>query len=646
MKMNYKLLRSGVFRIKRILLDSGFSPETAYLAFIYIIAEYYLCQQNLPYTPEQLVPEFVRPAFPENLYQQIRKILTEILPDKTYPVQAVSWMHQYYHADEKDRIFSDKNHKQIAESEIPVSTQFFPPEWLSEYMLSQTLGRIPEDLTAVRILDPCAGTGHILLTAFELLMQKYQTLEKSPEKAVRLILQNHLYGLELDPCARRIAEFVLLVKALQYDADFLTSGIRPQLYDFPPDEPEGSLAYASANPETDKILKQKFQIVVTNPPYMGNAGMPESLLHFVRTEYPDSFRDLYACFIERCSAFTEENGFCALLTVQNWMFLPAFSQLRKKILESHKILHLLHLGACAFDTADVGTIVQSVCFIMQKQKPLHSTGIYYDLCEFPDTEQKRSAFLHHQAKYYEISQDLFFHIPDSPLVYWASEQILKLFEMPKLESFAEPKQGLTTSDNPRFVRLWHEVEFENICFDAGNAQQAQESHKKWFPYHKGGGYRKWYGNHLHVLNYQENGRELLAFHEKLNQHHAGGRIKNKEYYFRPSLTWTFISKMPSFRKNPAGFLFDVAGSCLFVDSDREQNALLAFLCSNTARYLLYLLNPTMNLQPRNLKHLPYLHIDSDRIQELVQENIELSRQDWDSSELSWNFKKHPLLKNL
>jgi len=629
-----------------MLQEADLLPETAYQAFICLVTEYYLHQQKIPCSAEQLVPEWKCPAIPEKLSQQIKNILTEILPEQNYPVQAVSWMHQYYHADEKNKIFCDKNHKQIAESEIPVSTQFFTPEWLSEYMLMQTLGRTQKNLSSVRILDPCAGTGHILLTAFDLLMQIYQKAGISVQDSVKIILQTHLYGLELDAHAKRIAEFSLLVKALQYDSDFLKSGIRPNLFDFPPEEPEGSLLFISSNPETDQILKQKFPIVVTNPPYMGSAGMPETLLRFVRAEYPDSFRDLYACFIERCSAFTEDDGFCALLTVQNWLFLPAFSALRKKILESHKILHLLHLGACAFDTADVGTIVQSVCFVMQKQKPEHSAGLYYDLCEFPDTDQKCSAFLNHQAKCYETEQDLFFHIPDSPLIYWASEQILKLFELPELGNSAEPKQGLTTSDNPRFVRLWHEVEFDTICFDAENTQQAQESHKKWFPYHKGGGYRKWYGNHTHVLNYQDNGRELLAFHEKLNQHHAGGRIKNKEYYFRPALTWSFIAKMPSFRKNPSGFLFDVAGSCLFADSDQEQNALLAFLCSNTAAYLLYLLNPTMNLQARDLKHLPYLKTDSDRIQELVKENIELCRQDWDDSELSWNFKKHPLLKNL
>ncbi len=643
MNINAKALRSAVLRIKHLFAEYEIDSENAYPAFIYTVAECYLHQLAFSCQPEQLMPEFFRPVLPEKLYQELKKILKKAFSDSSCPVQSIGWLHQYYHADIKNKIFSDKNHKQIAETEISVSTQFFTPEWLSEYMLTQTLGRIRKDFTSVRILDPCAGTGHILLTAFDMLMQIYQNLHYSPEYAVRMILKQNLYGLELDPHARRIAEFSLLVKALQYDADFLNSAIRPHVYNFPVQEIQGSLLAASACPETDKILKQKFQIVVTNPPYMGSAGMPDKLSAFVKANYPDSFRDLYACFIERCSALTEENGFCALLTGHNWMFLPAYARLRKKILNSHKILHLLHLGACAFDTADVGTIVQSVCFIMQKQKPVHSTGIYYNLCRFSDTEKKRSAFLNAQAEYYEINQDLFSHIPDSPLIYWASEQIRNLFVMPKLESFAEPKQGITTSDNSRFIRLWHEVEFETICFDAENSQEAVESHKKWFPYHKGGGYRKWYGNHLHVLNYQNNGQELLAFHEKLNQHHAGGRLKNKEYYFRPSLTWTFIAKMPSFRKNPAGFLFDVAGSCLFAESERQQNALLAFLCSNTAEYLLYLLNPTMNIQARDLRYLPYLQTDSDRIQELVKENIALCREDWDSSETSWNFKKHPLL---
>ena len=202
---------------------------------------------------------------------------------------------------------------------------------------------------------------------------------------------------------------------------------------------------------------------------------------------------------------------------------------------------------------------------------------------------------------------------------------------------------MTTSDNQRFIRLWHEVSYTNICFHARNHEQARNSRKKWFPYHKGGGFRKWYGNHSEIINYEDNGRELTAFHEELNQKHPGGRLKNKKYYFRESITWTFIALKPGFRYNPEGFLFDVAGSSLFTDSEKERTYLLAFLCSAAAKYLLYILNPTMNIQTRDIRLLPYIRSDSDRIPELVRDNIALSQKDWDSFEASWNFKRHPLI---
>ena len=661
MSMNTKPLRNASAHIKKLLLKEEIPQESAWQSFIYLTADFCLKQHHLPYRPEQLIPAWHFPDDVRFLRPELEQILHECLSENACPVQIIGWMHQYYQTDEKDKIFADKKHAKFAENEIPAVTQFFTPEWITACLLENTLGRMfpaewpylldnnPEEEDSVsteiiRLLDPCAGTGHILLTAFDMFLKLYQNQGIPAEIAVRKILQKNLFGLELDIHACRIAEFSLLLKALIHDPDFLKTGIRPDVQYFPDDEPEGSLLQSSARKETDRLLHQKYQIVITNPPYMGSSGMPDRLLRFVKAEYPDSWRDLYACFIERCSALTEDNGFCAMLTIQNWLFLPAFTSLREKILHGHVIRIMLHLGMYAFDTADVGTIVQSVCWVMQKHPPSSSdTGMYYYLCDDTDTERKKDTYLQRKAPCYVIAQEQFFRIPDSPVIYWASEAVLQLFHESQLGDSAEPKQGLTTSDNSRFVRFWHEVSYENICFDAETHEQAEQSAKKWFPYHKGGGYRKWYGNHTHVLNYAHGGAELTAFHEKLNLQHAGGRLKNKQYYFRPAITWTFIAKSPSFRKNPAGFLFDVAGSCLFADSEREQNALLAFLCSKPAEYLLYLRNPTMNIQARDLKYLPYLKTDSDRIQELVEENIQLCREDWNSFETSWDFEQHPLI---
>ena len=201
---------------------------------------------------------------------------------------------------------------------------------------------------------------------------------------------------------------------------------------------------------------------------------------------------------------------------------------------------------------------------------------------------------------------------------------------------------MTTSDNNRFTRKWYEVSDNRIFYHARNAEEAFQSHKKWFPYNKGGGYRKWYGNHEFIVNYEDDGRELRAFHEELNKTSAGGRIKNKEYYFKEAIAWTFISIIPGFRYSPEGFIFDVAGSSLFVDREHLEYV-MALLCSCVARYLLNVLNPTMNLQANDIKSLPYIEKETDDIKSLVSENISIAQKDWDSFETSWDFEQHPLI---
>jgi len=663
--MNKTALRQFAVRKRQLLEDSavssGMTPEqaqeAAYFCFMYRAAESCLTANGISHTPTEIIPAFqIHPCL-EQAAADIQ-FSDLIAPSEWKQISLLGWLHQYYQFQMKNTVFAGKKHKQIAEKDIPAATQFFTPEWLVKYMIQNTLGRLchaPETEQAyflgddagkksnpeqIKILDPCMGTGHILVYAFDMLMQMYLNAGTPPESAVRQILKHHLYGLELDRYACETARFILITKALLYDKTFLKSGIRPN-FAFFQGEPAGSLLTESENPVICQMLKAQYDIVVTNPPYMGSSGMPEPLSEFVRMQYPDSYQNLYACFMERCSAFAKPGGYLAMLNMHGWMFLPSFEALRKKMLKSHVICSLLHLGAYAFDTSDVGTIVQSACFVMKKQPPAREEGIYLNLCDYRDTEQKHQIFLHHQAETYRIAQEQFFRIPGSPLIYQASEQIFRLFQMPKLGETAEARQGLTTSDNRRFIRLWHEVDYTNICFHARNHEQAMQSHKKWFPYHKGGGYRKWYGNHSEVINYEDNGRELNAFHEKLNRKHPGGRLKNKKYYFRESITWTFIALTPGFRYNPEGFLFDVAGSSLFTEDDREY--LLAFLCSSVARYLLYLLNPTMNIQTRDIKLLPYLRSDSEHIDGLAEENIRLCQEDWDSFETSWNFKRHPLI---
>ena len=421
-------------------VSSGMNPaqaqETAYSCFMYCTAKCCLEANGLSYDPSDIVPSFrlheCLKSSAETVINSVREFISET--EWNNHVQLIGWAHQYYHTEQKDMIFADKNHMQIAEQDIPTATQFFTPKWLVKYMIQNTIGRlcpIPEteykyylasatpnaklSPEQIRILDPCMGTGHILIYAFDMLMQIYLEAGYSSETAVRLILSRNLYGLELDRHACETACFALLVKALAYDENFLQSGVRPNFFFFQ-NEIAGSLLSESQNPEIDRILHQQYDIVVTNPPYMGNSSMPKSLSDFVRKAYPDSCQDLYTCFLERCSALTRDGGYLSMLTMHGWLFLTSFAALRQKILSTHHIISLLHLGAYAFDTSDVGSIVQSACFIMQKQADEQQEGLYFNLCTFRDTEQKRKAFLNPETKPHRIAQEQFSRIPGSPLV--------------------------------------------------------------------------------------------------------------------------------------------------------------------------------------------------------------------------------------
>lgn len=693
--MNKSVLKNFAIRTRQYLLETAVSygmdemqaQETAYLCFMQSVMQCYLEENSLPVSVSQILPDWKIPEYFVDIQVKIINLLKQEMmhDDWLSHVQIIGWMHQYYHTEMKDAVFLRKKRtSRISEQEIAVTTQFFTPKWLSKYLVENSLGRLWNDshenqkltglhyvlaepeqsdvvqkkLNSVRkqyqnispeeitFFDPCMGTGHILIQAFEIFMQMYQNSGYDNQTAVKFILQKNLWGLELEQHACDVAKFIVLMKALTYDRQFLDNKIQPNFACFRnAGVPElyGSLCKKTGVTDIDRILLQNYDVVVTNPPYMGRSGMPERLSEFVRQNFPASKHDLYACFIERCSKFTRTGGYCAMLTMHGWMFLSSFTNLREKLFQEHIIINLLHLGAYGFELADVGTIVQTAGFVMQKIPLPAYTGNYFNLCMIHDAEEKHKAFLKQQGERYAVTQKNFSQIPGCPAVYWASEQIFKLFHAKKLGDFAEPKQGITTSNNHRFVRQWHEVNYHKICFHAKNHEQAMQSHLKWFPYQKGGGYRKWYGNHIYVINYEHNGQELLAFHEELNKFHAGGRLKNKEYYFKKSITWTFIATTSGFRIGEEGFLFDVAGSSLFTQTDRQRHAMLGFLCSRIAEYLLYLLNPTMNIQAHDVKALPYLEHDSDRIQELVQENIAICKQDWDSFETSWDFKRHPLI---
>ncbi len=651
-------------------------------------------------------PEYAALLLPETLLgaDGIPGRMAAEIPEEDWRdgVQIIGWLYQYYNSPVKDETFALlKKNVKISRERIPAATQLFTPDWIVQYMVENSLGRLwhehhpgsdtaawqyylaralqpeaaplrPED---IRVLDPCMGCGHILVYAFDVLLQLYRSCGWPERDAALSILRNNLFGLDIDGRVCRLAQFALMMKARRYVPDLFESGIQPHLAHFGglPGEgiPEGSGGFAAQFAAADtcgsllepalpaslrempadgsplgrmvriaRMLGQRYDVVVTNPPYMGGSGMNAALAAFVREHYPDSKSDLFAVFMERCAALTKENGYCAMITQHAWMFLSSYERLREKLLSQQTLTSLLHLGMNAFDTGEVGTIVQVCAFVLRNA---HYPGYRSTFLRLTHTADKAAHFRDADVRFVRNVSGLR-AIPGMPLAYWASEQALALFRERRVQDYATAVQGMTTSDNRRFLRLWFEADRARICWNAADRDAARRSGKKWFPYNKGGGCRKWYGNHEYIINYENDGAEIRAFHEQLNKTSSGGRIKNTEYYFRRCITWSFIALTPTFRQCGDGFLFDVAGSSVFCD-DAIRRYLLAFLCSNTAAFFMDLLNPTMNIQAKDVKALP-LRIDparKSRIEALVEENIALSREDWDAFETSWDFRGHPLI---
>ena len=386
------------------------------------------------------------------------------------------------------------------------------------------------------------------------------------------------------------------------------------------------------------ILSNKYDIVITNPPYMGGRGMNKKLYSYLKTNYPDSKKDLFAVFIEKCFELSAKNGFISMITMQSWMFLSSFEDLRRKILEK-TIINLVQIGFNSFPELNSKFALAST-FVFRNTNLKNFIGTYLDLNnKYPHAFNKKTAFfteLENCEMYYTKITD-FSKIPGSPIAYWVSDNLLNTFrDNKKLSLIAEPKVGLQTGDNKRFLRLWFEVNINNCTFQSKNTEVVNKSDLKWYPYNKGGNFRRWYGNQESVIYWENDGKELKNFKPSV--------IRNPTYYFREGITYTLISTRFSARYIPEGFIFDVAGSTIFVD-DPILYYLLALLSSKITTKYLDILNPTLNFQVGDLKNIPVIFSDKDKlkIDSIVKENIMDSKNDWDSFETSWDFKASPLL---
>lgn len=710
-------------------------------------------------------------------------------------VEIIGWLYQYYNTELKDDTFAKlKKNIKITKERIPAATQLFTPDWIVRYMVENSVGRLwiehlravdpsvdekntaeefgwkyylpeaeqeesvnqqlatiradyknmtPEDITCI---DPCMGSGHILVAMFDVLMDIYKSAGYAEREASLLIVQKNIHGLDIDKRAYQLAYFAVMMKGRQYNRRFLRNddtGIRPNLFvvdesndvilehlqyfgvhmesvqrekvfqelikmlDNLKDAKEyGSIIdvkryswdslhsfindYSVDNQLTifnvgieltqrkvcnlikqAKIMSQKYDAVITNPPYMGLSGGNSILVNYVKEAYPISKSDMFAVFIEKCTKMIKKNGYTGMITQPSFLFLSSFEKLRSLILDNYTINSMLHMGRGIF-----GIDFGSVAFVISGNHLEKYNGIYFKLYErtfqYIDSDDIRNLFLsancNHEYEYnfslyksdeefelsgeqsnksvklyYLMEQSAFYKIPGTPFAYWSPNKIIEAFENAKsLGDLTIVRNGMKTGDNARFLRYWWEVSVEDEMFNAHNVQEAEDSHKKWFPYNKGGETRKWYGNNDFVINWENKGQIVIgnAKYEKRNVQDYPDSMK-----FSSSSTWSLVSAgRPTFRYKECN-LSDIAGMSFYNGKDKTKYY-LGFCNTPIASFILQMLAPTINYQAGDIARLPMYYSEEygKYIDLLVNECIEIAKYDWNSFETSWDYEGNSLCK--
>ena len=680
--------------------------------------------------------------FPNNILKAdsiLGRMVTDIPEeDWTDQVQIIGWLYQYYNSELKDDTFALlKKNVKITKERIPSATQLFTPDWIVRYMVENSLGRLwieghPDDELKsgwkyyldeaeqepevqaqldkihaeyatlkpqdIKVIDPCMGSGHILVYAFDVLIQIYRKYGVSERDAAQSILQNNLYGLDIDDRAAQLAYFAVMMKARQYDRRIFSRGIQPHVYaivesngldnatidyftnndpklkkDFGTlvDELRNAKEYGSIlniSPvdfaalyarveevredislyrenvlhtimpliQVAEIMSQKYDVVLTNPPYMGSSSMDAQLSNFIKKHYPDSKSDLFAVFIERCGQMTERNRYQTMITQHAWMSLASYENLRKRVYRLG-IINLLHLGPKAFDEVG-GEMVQTVAFTLQKTFIPRRYGIYCRLIEQTSESAKQEMFLSGNNRFVS-QQDSFTNIPGAPVsAYVAGNTLAEIYNKGKtIQDIGTVRIGMGTGNNDLFLKLWWEIIDNKISFSVKDISEVDKTGKKYFPYSKGGERKRWYGNHEYVVWYDEAGRRKM---EETSGHRENG---GAEYYFRKGITWSY-STMAAFsaRIMPDGFVFDVNGSSIFV-SEKFYYYVLGLLQSCVGRFIIDSIKSAFSIQAGTIRNLPVIGTPNSRIEDLVKTCIGISKADWDLSETSWDFLAHPLV---
>ena len=716
----------------------------------------------------QKIADYTELLLPDNLLREgsVIQQMIELIPEDDWKdaVQIIGWLYQYYNSEKKDDVFAAlKKNVKITKENIPAATQLFTPDWIVRYMVENSLGRLwleghpdvkeqflpteeeqsayaagnrdPEDtkwhyyleeanqepevqaqLAEIRkeyaaltpdqlkVIDPCSGSGHILAYLFDVLMQIYESYGYTTREAVASIVENNLYGLDIDDRAAQLAYFAVMMKARQYDRRFFSRDIQPHVYAIAESNHVDSFALeyfcdddAKLKKAMDTIIKelhdakeygsiltvtsqdwsalydrfaeitedinmsretalrellplaqvaealaQKYDTVVTNPPYMADSGMSPHLLNYVKDNFKNYRNDLYSCFMKKTIAMLKANRFTGLMTSYTWMFLTAFSKMRIEMLSENSLVTLVQPEYHAF----FKEAFVPICTFVLTNRCMNYAGKYIQLAKFTGAEEQEKrtldAIMSSSCDYkFTVKQSLFYQIPDMPIAYWLKPSTAELFINGSLLSkYADLRQGLITGDNDRFLRFWSEC-------DARKISTLNDRNKKWFFYHKGGEYRKWYGNMTLVVNWENDGFEIVNFRDDKGKQRS--RPQNIRYYLQEGFTWTALTVADfNVRYMPEGGIFDAKGSSGFCNEKDNLKYIIGLCNSKVSMEFLSFLAPTMDYSAGAVGKVPTIICEEKKaeISNVVTTNIEISKSDWDSYEISWDFQHHPLLRSV
>lgn len=618
------------------------------------------------------------------------KISKENIPAATQ-LFTPKWIVKYLVENSVARLWLESN----PNKELQNNFKYFIEQ---EYETPKDKTKSPEEIT---VLDPAMGSGHMLVYAFEVLYHIYKSQGYLESEISEHILNKNLYGLEIDNRASQLAGFALLMKARSYDKNLFEKNINLNLVaiqETPQECPIDPKKYSELNKlwtffydaknygsilnvegfnfkkieeeyesfiksyslsahfdkellksiiKQAKIMSNKYDVVVTNPPYMGLQGMNKELDIYVKKEYPDTKYDLFSVFIEKCIGMTKNNRYTSMITMQSWMFLSSFEKLRNNILNNCYLDTMVHLGTRAFDQIG-GEVVSTTAFVIKKIKASNnSVSTFVKLNKYNLSDLKHKEFFN-KSNQIKLEIKLLMNIPGMPISYWISDTIRNLFSKHgHLDDYAEPRGGLSTNDNSKFLRNWNEVSLNNCNFYAVSLEDAQKSKKRWFPLNKGGGNKKWYGLRDILVDYEDDGMRLKELATHLYKSYSR-TLKNIPFYFKKQIGWTALSSVMSARYYEDGFVFGAGGSGAF-PKDEELIYFLSFFNSKIFIDLLRIINPSLNLNSGDIRKLPIVFPSDNSIREkiemLTRECIEISKNEWDSRENSWDFKINELIKH-